>query len=485
MLTEDKMKEEDPWNVESLYDLQYFNCPSCAYKHNSKQEFVNHAYNIHPESSKSLSNIKDGSISDVTIPFIVKKEKLYEENGNACNDDHIDSQNNSSNESQTNDDKENQLEAEIVSIKKEDSNSNNNISSKSGASSLSEVKEEDESVIPMVQCYYCSIQTFKLVIKTHIGECHPGQPVIYYPIGPMEQEFEEEEDEEIDNGNDIKDDDSENITVEPVINFNLQNEDSNNIMNHQCKSCNRIFNTVGVLRAHKKKCGKNDIKCDYCEEKFSFQQQLRKHITNTHKEIKQYKCELCDKAFREPGKLKSHKVMVHEGAEKIHKCDFCDKSYALKSYLKSHIKSSHGNQPPVNCHICGKSFSKQYLRSHIKEVHEGEINWKVCHICAFKCRTNSTLKTHMMTVHSDERNFPCDQCSYAAKTKAFLRKHIASKHVEVVEKKWVCSICGKCFHAQCNMNTHIKNVHHKSERSKRPCDVCKFYNIYYQIILVF
>ena len=199
MLTEDKMKEEDPWNVESLYDLQYFNCPSCAYKNNSKQEFVNHAYNFHPESSQNLSNIKDGSISDVTIPFIaeVKKEKIYEnENGNnnannSNNHIHIhddNNQNNSSNECQTNSvnnhEKGNQIETEIKSIKKEDSN---NISSKQPGDS-SEVKEE--SVIPMVQCYYCSIQTFKLVIRTHIGECHPGQPVIYYPIGPMEQEFE-------------------------------------------------------------------------------------------------------------------------------------------------------------------------------------------------------------------------------------------------------------------------------------------------------
>ena len=60
--------KENNWNIKSLYDLQYFNCPSCPYKNNLKQEFVNHAHIFHPESNKYLRNIADDSISDVYIP---------------------------------------------------------------------------------------------------------------------------------------------------------------------------------------------------------------------------------------------------------------------------------------------------------------------------------------------------------------------------------------------------------------------------------
>ena len=60
--------EENPWNIQSLYDLQFFNCPSCNYKDYSKQEFVNHAYNVHPEAYQYLNNIKDGSIDDLITP---------------------------------------------------------------------------------------------------------------------------------------------------------------------------------------------------------------------------------------------------------------------------------------------------------------------------------------------------------------------------------------------------------------------------------
>ena len=64
----------NPWNIQSIYDLQYYNCPECIYKINSKQEFINHAYSFHPESEDYLRNIKDGSISDIDLPIDSKFE---------------------------------------------------------------------------------------------------------------------------------------------------------------------------------------------------------------------------------------------------------------------------------------------------------------------------------------------------------------------------------------------------------------------------
>ena len=62
--------EDSPWNIKSIYDLQYFDCPSCIYRNIFKQEFVNHAYHFHPESIHFLRNINDGSLNDVEIPFV-------------------------------------------------------------------------------------------------------------------------------------------------------------------------------------------------------------------------------------------------------------------------------------------------------------------------------------------------------------------------------------------------------------------------------
>ena len=68
---------ENPWEVESIYEFYYFNCPTCSYKHCSKQDFVNHVIEIHPESVESLKKICDGSLSNVTIPWEPENDYEY------------------------------------------------------------------------------------------------------------------------------------------------------------------------------------------------------------------------------------------------------------------------------------------------------------------------------------------------------------------------------------------------------------------------
>ena len=76
-------KTENPWSVESIYTLQYFICPSCLYKHVSKQNFVCHAFETHPESVNYLKNIKDGSLCDVLCPWDSKNYNNDDDNTNS------------------------------------------------------------------------------------------------------------------------------------------------------------------------------------------------------------------------------------------------------------------------------------------------------------------------------------------------------------------------------------------------------------------
>ena len=57
--------EENPWAIISIFQLQYFNCPSCDFRNQSKQSFVEHAFEIHPESIEFLIKISDGSLDDI------------------------------------------------------------------------------------------------------------------------------------------------------------------------------------------------------------------------------------------------------------------------------------------------------------------------------------------------------------------------------------------------------------------------------------
>ena len=61
------MAHKNPWHINSIYELQYFNCPCCEYREKSKQVFINHAFEKHPEAVDSLTTIQDGSLNDVVI----------------------------------------------------------------------------------------------------------------------------------------------------------------------------------------------------------------------------------------------------------------------------------------------------------------------------------------------------------------------------------------------------------------------------------
>ena len=64
------------WNYKSLYDFQFFNCPTCIFKDHSKQEFVSHVFENHPEIGKTLKSITDDSIKGVIFPWNSEEETL-------------------------------------------------------------------------------------------------------------------------------------------------------------------------------------------------------------------------------------------------------------------------------------------------------------------------------------------------------------------------------------------------------------------------
>ena len=73
----------NPWKIQSIYDLLYFHCPSCDFINQSKQQFVNHAFDSHPNNTiEYLSIICDGSLDDVVCPWDIKniKTEVLEEN---------------------------------------------------------------------------------------------------------------------------------------------------------------------------------------------------------------------------------------------------------------------------------------------------------------------------------------------------------------------------------------------------------------------
>ena len=91
---------------------------------------------------------------------------------------------------------------------------------------------------------------------------------------------------------------------------------------------------------------------------------LKIHISCVHEvHPKKYKCDICDKAFKQLSYLKAHVRSVHEGL-KI-QCEKCDKTYDDVRQLKIHIQNIHEEQTKHICDFCELGFNlKSQLKSH-------------------------------------------------------------------------------------------------------------------------
>ena len=49
----DEVKKGNPWDVYSIFEFNFFCCPECDCKTQSKQDFINHASTLHPWVSQS------------------------------------------------------------------------------------------------------------------------------------------------------------------------------------------------------------------------------------------------------------------------------------------------------------------------------------------------------------------------------------------------------------------------------------------------
>ena len=82
----------------------------------------------------------------------------------------------------------------------------------------------------------------------------------------------------------------------------------------------------------------NKFVCEYreCDKSFAYARNLRLHVQKIHEKIS-FKCDHCRGIFTENASLKKHIKVVHLNM-KNHKCDQCDKSFGKKEVLTLILK---------------------------------------------------------------------------------------------------------------------------------------------------
>ena len=155
--------------------------------------------------------------------------------------------------------------------------------------------------------------------------------------------------------------------IEDKLNEPIELEFEKKISKLQCPECDQSYSEEQNLYKHIKNAHYK-FSCNKCENKFLSQTGLTNHIQSKHKGVK-YACNQCDHQATQPSNLSMHIQSVHEGVK--YACTQCDKQYTDQSSLTKHIKSVHEGVKYA-CNLCDHQFTRQRnLTAHIKSRHEG------------------------------------------------------------------------------------------------------------------
>jgi KRAB domain-containing zinc finger protein len=90
----------------------------------------------------------------------------------------------------------------------------------------------------------------------------------------------------------------------------------------------------------------------------------------------------------------------------------------------------------------------------------------LCSVCDYKTNEPNCLRSHMLT-HMQERNYSCERCGKAYKSKGALTRHM-KRHDGPA---FPCTLCGRSYTTKGTLTRHIKR--HQNRREFE-CNLCGF-----------
>ena len=440
---------DSPWSITSIFELCYFKCPDCTYENSSKQTFINHACEIHPEAIKHLSKIKDGSLGDIICPWENTDNEI--QNLDSIDDSKKYPHDNDGNEK----DQEKVFFSKLLKKKPKLFKTNKSINLKVITKNLS----GNDS------------------LKHMSANANPKNEDIQIQFVHENKKMCDKCGNEFQYNEDLK---THICAIKKFKCFSCEDKEFNNPGELQ-KHLNSVHEGVKIHTSLRKHA------CDKCNQRFFDAWSLKRHVSVVHEEKERCTCKICEKSFKYKTQLNRHVTYVHEG--KKFQCHECGKGLASKSSLKIHIVSHYGVKYH-HCHICPLSFTQSSaLKRHITIIHEGRKKYK-CDICGQSFGQSNNLKQHLVNSHLEDKNFECEKCNYRCKNIWTLKSHVAHVHEGVPwkktkkstnkmtnkkhekklkEKVHQCDKCEKAFSWPSKLKEHLK-VHegNKQKRQLRP-----------------
>lgn len=198
----------------------------------------------------------------------------------------------------------------------------------------------------------------------------------------------------------------------------------------KCEVCDKVLATKRTLIAHRRiHTGDRPHSCHLCPKTFRISIGLRRHIRETHLQIRQYHCDVCDRGFTNQRNVNEHRRLHTE--ERPYKCETCNKLFKQQASLFIH-RRIHQTSFRFRCPHCSMGFNaKTPMNLHIA-THTGDKPHK-CDICQRKFRVRYEMNKHKLT-HSDVKPFVCIKCGLRFRQKRYLVKHCRTHHKDILEE---------------------------------------------------
>nr|XP_046259316.1 zinc finger protein 142 isoform X2 [Scatophagus argus]XP_046259317.1 zinc finger protein 142 isoform X2 [Scatophagus argus] len=223
----------------------------------------------------------------------------------------------------------------------------------------------------------------------------------------------------------------------------------------RCSTCQFACRHQLVLEQHlRSHGGKRLYKCTVCEYSTQNKQKITWHI-RIHTGEKPYSCERCTYTCTDPSRLKLH-MRVHQDerkylcpqcgykckwatqlkyhmtkhtGDKPYACDECDYRTNRADALRAHRDTQHCDARPYICEKCGKAFKTSFILKTHQRQHSDDRPY-ACGLCHKAFRWPAGLRHHYLS-HTKQQPFCCRHCSYRAKQKFQVAKHLQRHHPEV------------------------------------------------------
>ena len=154
--------------------------------------------------------------------------------------------------------------------------------------------------------------------------------------------------------------------------------------------------------------------------------------------------------------------------EGLFACALCEYSSKNSANVKTHIESKHVSEADkqIQCHVCHYVCpSRSAHRMHMKKKHPWlsmrlfPDEW--IHILIGRIPAQSQDLTNFLNdnLYSENGVFYCGYCEYSSKTKANVKTHLESKHVDKAATQMPCSICHHVCPNRNALRMHMKRQH--------------------------